>query len=76
VFAVYTLTLSGRRHAVYWADERAICILGEQHIRDAIEAGSDVVIEIEGPETDDAERVRRYLEDVVRDARTIIVTNV
>jgi len=73
---VYTLTLSGRQHAVYWADERAICILGEQHIRDAIEAGSDVVIEVEGPETEDADRVRRYLMDVVQDARTVIVTSV
>jgi hypothetical protein len=73
---VYTLTLSGRQHAIYWADERAICILGEQHIRDAIDAGSDVVIEVEGPQTADAERVRRYLLDVIEEARTVIVTDV
>ncbi|MFO1149690.1 MAG: hypothetical protein U1E62_15035 [Alsobacter sp.] len=73
---MYTLTLSGRQHAVYWADERAVCILGEQHIRDAIEAGSDVVIEVDGPQSADAERVRSYLMDVVQDARAVIVTGV
>jgi hypothetical protein len=69
---VFTMTLSGRQHAVYWADERSICIIGEQCIRDAIESGGDVVLEIEGGDVDDAERVRHYLQDVLDDARAVL----
>ena len=73
---MFTLTLSGRHHAIFWADERGICILAEQQIRDAIESGIDVVIEVDGPCVDDAERVRGYLQDVISDARTVLSTNV
>jgi hypothetical protein len=71
---VYTLTLSGRHHAVFWADERAICILAEQQIRDAVESGIAVVVEVAGPTNDDAQRVREYLEGVVADATAHFVT--
>lgn len=71
---MYTLTLSGRHHAVFWADERAICILAEQQIRDAIESGVAVVVEVDGPTSDDAARVRSYLEGVVADATAHYVT--
>jgi hypothetical protein len=73
---VFTLTLSGRHHAVFWADERGICILAEQQIRDAIESGVDVLIEVDGPCQDDAERVRDYLRGVVNEARAVISTHV
>lgn len=73
---MFTLTLSGRHHAVFWADERAICILAEEQIRDAIESGVDVVIEVDGPCQGDAERVRHYLEDVIAEARAVISTHV
>ena len=73
---MFTLTLSGRHHAVFWADERAICILAEQQIRDAIESGVEVLIEVDGPCQDDAERVRYYLEDVIAEARAVISTHV
>ena len=73
---MFTLTLSGRHHAVFWADERGICILAEQQIRDAIQSGVDVVIEVDGPGQGDAQRVRDYLEDVIAEARAVISTHV
>ena len=72
---MFTLTLTGRHHAVFWADERAICILAEEQIRDAIESGVPVELEVESPCTADAERVRFYLEGVVADATALIATH-
>ena len=69
---MFTLTLTGRQHAVFWADERAICILAEQQIRDAIDSGVPVVVEVESPCNEDARRVRLYLEGVVADATVVI----